>query len=123
MINTKLDCGNFNPEGQEMGGLWDSIVSAVNTPKTKAAVQSAIDANKQKAIDAGIAAASKAAASVLNKTGATDPKSLATISKVVGAATQGAQDSFWAANKNKIYIASGVLALGIGALIYMKMKK
>lgn len=123
MINTKIDCGNLNPEGQEMGGIWDTIVSKINTPATKAKVQAEIEKNKQKAIDAAIATASKAAGKLLTKAGATDPKSLAAISKVTEAMTQGAQASLWETHKKKVYIGAGILAVGVGALIFMKMRK
>jgi hypothetical protein len=123
MINTKLDCGNLNGEGHEMGGLWDSIVSTINTDATKAAVQKAIDTNKQKAISSAITLASNTAGKILDKTGATKPSALSAINKVVGAATEGAQASFWENNKKKIYITGGVAIGLIGIAAYLKFKK
>lgn len=123
MINTKIDCGNLNPEGQEMGGLWDTIVSKINTPATKAKIQAEIDKNKQKAIDAAIATASKTAGRLLLKAGATDPKALKAVSDFTQAATTGAQASLWETHKKKVYIAGGIAVAAIGLFAFMKFRK
>jgi hypothetical protein len=123
MINTKIDCGNLNPEGEEMGSLWTDLVAKVNTPKTKAAVQAAIDKNKQLAINAGIAQGSNIIGKVLSKSGATNKDALAAISKVSGAVTEGAQASLWETHKNKVFIGAGILAVVAGVLAYKKYKK
>lgn len=123
MINTKIDCGNMNPEGQEMGGLWDKIVSTINTPSTKAAVQKAINVNKDKAISAAIAQGSNIVGGALAKSGATNKAALDAISKVSGAVTTGAQASLWETHKNKVFIGAGILAVVAGVLAYKKYKK
>ena len=111
MINTKLDCGNMNPEGEEMGSLWDTIVSKVNTPKTKASIQAAIDKNKQKAIDAAIAQGSNIVGKALSKSGATNKAALDAIAKVSGEVTTGAQASLWETHKNKVQNTLQILSL------------
>jgi hypothetical protein len=123
MLYGKLDCGNLNPEGKEMGALFDTILAKVNTPATKKAVQAAIDKNKQLAIDKGISQVSNLVGKTLIKTGATDPKALAAISAAASAAASGVQSSFWETNKTKIYIGAGLLSVGAGLFVWMKMKK
>lgn len=123
MINTKIDCGNMNPEGEEMGSLWTDLVAKINTPTTKAKVQAAIEKNKQLAINAGIAQGTNIIGGVLAKSGATSKTAQDALNKVGGALYQGGQEGFWEANKTKIIVASSILALGAGFLIYKKYKK
>ena len=95
----------------------------MNTPKTKAAVQKALDTNKQKAIDAAIAQGSNIFGKVLSKSGATNKSALEAIAKVSGAVTSGAQTSLWETHKNKVFIGAGILAVVAGVLAYKKYKK
>jgi LPXTG-motif cell wall-anchored protein len=114
---------NWNCESDDMGSLWDDLVAKVNTTQTKAAVQAAIDRNKQLAINAAVAKASDAAGKILATTKATDPKNQALIDKFIGSSVAAAQDSFFEKNKIYFYVAGGVSLAAIAAFIIIKKRK